>query len=90
MTETCGICRLVHPPGPTLYEEAIEHCMAAQREAMRKLLKLIAGAPVKCGGCPAMVYWVTHKNGKRTPYTAAGLNHFLTCPEAERFRRGKT
>lgn len=63
-----------------------EACVDAQSQAMKKLLDLIAEQGI-CKGCQARVYWVTHKNGKATPYTSAGLNHFINCPERERFKR---
>lgn len=40
-----------------------------------------------CRGCSAAIYWVTHKNGKKTPYTLEGLNHFADCPAAARFKK---
>lgn len=60
--------------------------MAAQREAMRKLLELVGGPPSKCRGCQAAVYWIRHRDKPTpTPYTAAGLNHFIDCPAAAQF-----
>ncbi len=63
-------------------------CVDAQSSAMQVLLGHIAGLPVPCRGCQAPIYWVTHKNGKRTPYTPAGLNHFIDCPAAAQFGKG--
>jgi hypothetical protein len=65
---------------------AIE-CIDAQKTAMRRLLGLI-GKQVACGGCGASMYFVVHNNGKRVPYTEAGLNHFIDCPERDRFAKG--
>jgi hypothetical protein len=50
------------------------------------LLKQI-GEPALCSGCGASVWFVRHLNGKRVPYTAAGLNHFADCPAANLFRK---
>lgn len=41
----------------------------------------------KCRGCGAEIFWVTHKNGKKVPYTILGLNHFIDCPQAKRFKK---
>ncbi len=79
MADTCLRCQLPHAPEAS--------CVDAQSGAMEKLLGLIAGSPVPCRGCRASVYWVTHKNGKRAPYTVAGLNHFVDCPAAKEFKR---
>ncbi len=45
------------------------------------------GEPGRCRGCDKEILWVTHRNGRRTPYTRDGLNHFIDCPAAGRFRR---
>lgn len=81
----CLICRLPHNLNPTEMSDE-QCCIEAQIESMRKLLTQIADQGL-CRGCGAKVYWVEHKNGKRTPYTEAGLNHFVNCPERERFKR---
>lgn len=77
---TCALCELPHKlPDDT--------CKDTQREHMEKLLKMI-GDPGVCRGCRAQIVWVTHKNGKKTPYTWAGLNHFIfDCPDREDFKR---
>lgn len=64
-------------------------CSTAQGIAIERLLRNVAGEPVKCRGCEALIYWVTHKNGKRAPYTAAALNHFINCPAAAQFGKGR-
>jgi len=61
------------------------------------------GTPVKiCDGCPARIYWIVTPKGKKMPvdcYAGAGcevptdqrpgrgVSHFITCPDADRFRR---
>jgi hypothetical protein len=55
---------------------------------MEKLLNL-AAQPGVCKGCLAPVWWVEHNNGARTPYDASGLNHFVSCPEAGKFKKKK-
>lgn len=59
-------------------------CVAAQATAMRTLL-LLAGRMETCR-CGLLIYKVTHLNGKTAPYTEAGLNHFVDCPNAGDFR----
>lgn len=97
MADTCIRCHLVHAnstaPAATRQELpamalAIE-CIEAQKLAMRNLLRLI-GKQVACGGCGASMYFVVHNNGKRVPYTEAGLNHFIDCPQRDQFARPKT
>lgn len=63
--------------------------MASQpsvQDNMTHLLRQIAEAGV-CRGCSTQIFWVRHKNGRLVPYTAVGLNHFVDCPAADRFRR---
>lgn len=62
--------------------------LEVQRDRMRRLLHNVGEEGI-CKGCPARVIWVIHRNGKRTPYDPDGTNHFITCPEAERFRPPK-
>lgn len=82
----CAQCSLPHPPG-VCREVASEFCIAAQKEAMAKLLNLV-GTPGVCRGCEASVFWVRHLNGANTPYDPSGLNHFVSCPKADNFRKG--
>ncbi len=86
MAETCGTCGHPHPPSDGALATM---CILSQKTAMRHLLALVAGDPVPCRGCQAPIYWVTHKNGKRTPYTPSGLNHFIDCPAAAQFGKGR-
>lgn len=82
------ICEHCHLPGD--HDPSLQECVAAQAEAMRNLLTRCAGQPIPCAGCGAPLYFVRHANGARTPYTAAGLNHFIDCPKAKNFNtRGK-
>lgn len=41
----------------------------------------------RCKGCRRMILWVTTKAGKKMPVDQAGTSHFVTCPEADQFRR---
>ncbi len=79
----CGACHLPHEGEPVI---AINPCALAQAEAILNLL-YNAGDPGTCRGCNALIYWITHRNGKKTPYTPAGLNHFIDCPAAKNFKR---
>lgn len=57
-------------------------------ELKRRIKALLAnvGNVGTCRGCNAPIYWVTHNNGKKTPYTETGLNHFADCPKAKEFK----
>lgn len=93
MADTCLGCHLVHANtvrenSETPEIDQLQDCIAAQKTAMRALLQKI-GKQVACGGCGAVMYFVVHSNGKRVPYTEAGLNHFVDCPARDRFKRTK-
>lgn len=77
----CFRCRL---PGPHEGLMAGAMCIQAQEKAMATLLKNV-GESGTCRGCNVPIFWVTHKNGKKTPYTPAGLNHHVDCPKAKDF-----
>ena len=74
----CVRCQLPHAENGS--------CVDTQAHAMKTLMGLI-GDKGLCSGCNAEIYWVKHRNGKRAPYTPSGMNHFLDCKEALRFRR---
>ena len=44
----------------------------------RSTCKGTAGVP----GCGATIWWVRHANGKRAPYTADAMNHWIDCVQA--------
>ena len=58
-------------------------------ERLRRILELTAEGKRPCKACGVELYFVRHANGKLTPYTVDGINHFANCPEAQRFRKGK-
>ena len=74
----CRTCYLVHPPMTT--------CLEASAANILALLGRI-GKQAVCAGCTRPIFWVTHTNGKRTPYTESGLNHFIDCPARETLKR---
>lgn len=78
----CPVCELPHPEGSDA-----RMCVNALQSKLRALLKAVGDEGV-CSACLAPIIWVVHRNGKRAPYTLAGLNHFADCPAAERFRKG--
>lgn len=80
MTQLCPICKLPEMLG--------HECLPTQQKAMEALL-LNAGDAAACSGCGARIFWVRHRNGKPTPYDPNGLNHFISCPKAENFRRAR-
>ena len=56
----------------------------ATQKNIRTLLNRI-GNYTKCPACQTEMWWVTHKNGKKAPYTIAGVVHFNECKAAEGF-----
>lgn len=80
----CPNCRLPHDPLPM--EASLAACFDSQRAAMTALLHNV-GERKTCRGCGVSIYWVTHRNNARTPYTPEGLNHFVNCPNSEMFRK---
>lgn len=58
-------------------------------DRFERLFKII-GMPDKCKSCDAPIIWIVNpKTGKPMPYTPEGLSHFVDCPDAEKFRRGR-
>jgi hypothetical protein len=53
------------------------------------LLQRVAREVRPCKACGTQIALVMHANGKLTPYTIDGVNHFINCPLADAFRRGK-
>lgn len=69
-------------------EAFIAAAMDMQRQAVEPLLKQIADIR-PCSRCQQPIAWVTHKNGKKAPYTNWGHTHFADCPNADEFRKEK-
>lgn len=58
------------------------------RQNIASLFCLI-GKQDTCKACHAPIWFVLHRNGKWAPYTADAVNHFVTCPHAQRFKSTK-
>ena len=56
----------------------------ATQKNIRTLLNRI-GNYTKCPACQTEMWWVTHKNGKKAPYTLQAVVHFNECKAAEGF-----
>ena len=56
---------------------------------MASLLQAVAVEVRPCKACKTQLAMVRHRNGKLTPYTMDGTNHFINCPHAEEFRKQK-
>jgi hypothetical protein len=60
-------------------------------EERLQMLMSVLGDPGNCRGCAAAIKWITHRNGKKTPYDAegptVGTNHFITCLKSDQFRK---
>ena len=54
---------------------------------MLELLTKIAVSRRKCHYCPAMLYFVQHRDGGIGAYTEDGTNHWANCMNAEAARR---
>lgn len=59
---------------------------ARLRDNISKLLTNTADRGI-CRGCGAQIFWLRHKNGRATPYTAEGANHFIDCAARDEFKR---
>lgn len=70
--------------------ESEKDVLIAQLQGAIGLLLRNVGDPGQCRGCGAAIWWVTHRNWKKAPYTAAGINHFIDCPKAADFGRVKS
>lgn len=57
---------------------------------MSALLILIAEEIRPCKACGEQLTFVRHRNGKLAPYSIDGVNHFLTCPLADGFRKKRS
>jgi hypothetical protein len=51
---------------------------------IRTLLNRL-GNYTKCPACQTEMWWITHKNGKKAPYTVDAVVHFNECKAAEGF-----
>lgn len=40
-----------------------------------------------CRSCGATIFWIITKNGKKMPVNEDGVSHFVTCPQAEVWRK---
>ena len=66
----------------------IEEAQRLQANIDRLLVAI--GDTGRCSGCNATIVWVVHKNGRKAPYDADAVNHFVSCPNRDQFRkRGK-
>lgn len=73
-------------PSPALREGFEE---ASRLQANIDRLFAAIGERARCAGCNAPIVWVLHKTGRKAPYDHDGVNHFITCPKREDFKRGK-
>lgn len=57
-------------------------------EVCEHLLRQV-GEDSRCSSslCGERIFWIVHRNGKRTPYDVDGVPHFITCPARDRFRK---
>lgn len=74
----CNDCWLVHPVEQT--------CLDAMKANQQAFIKNTGGRS-QCRACGETIFWYTHLNGKKVPYTTALQNHFINCPKAGEFKR---
>ena len=43
----------------------------------------------QCRACGIEIAFITNENGKTIPVTREGINHFIDCPQRDRFRKKK-
>lgn len=68
--------------------DRIDERVREMEDTMSQLLKNVGDFGV-CRGCNDPIVWLTHRNGKKTPYSLDGRNHFVACVARERFKGGK-
>jgi len=76
----------------TAQAQALEDALRQRDDCatrIRELLERTAEARRPCKACSTELFFVRHANGKLTPYTSDGVNHFVNCPEAARFKKPK-
>ena len=94
LIETLGVAHpdpnlRCHVPRPVLLRMVAEIRTLRKRGDLAAALVRNVGQQGTCRGCGAPVFCIPHRNGKKAPYTAAGLNHFANCEKAEHFRANK-
>ena len=46
-----------------------------------------SGIPASCRSCHAPILWCRTPKGANAPLDRDGVNHFVTCPDREQWRR---
>ena len=62
--------------------------LTIDREQMQRNIRTLLnriGNYTKCPGCKAEMWWVTHKTGKKAPYSVDAVVHFKECTAPEGF-----
>lgn len=73
-----------------LLAPSIEDALRAERDALKKNIALLLNQIAEsshCKGCGVRIWWVTHRNGRKAPYTDTGMNHFIDCVAAAQFKK---
>lgn len=70
-----------------LYAQPAAAEILALRERIAKILAESGEFSRPCRACGRPLTFVRTPAGNLAPYEKDGTNHFLTCPEAEKFRR---
>jgi hypothetical protein len=74
--------RRIMSTAPENLEQAIcEEIQAAVRELLEQF-----GTRGECRNCHAPVVWIKHTNNKNVSYSLQGIDHYITCPDTDKFR----
>lgn len=74
------VCNQDEPYAPNVIKAILDG------EKMKEFLDRI-GTRGNCNGCGIPIWWVRHNNQKMVPYTGVGKNHFIDCPQKDRFKK---
>lgn len=61
---------------------------APYRPAQPLAVQAAAPGTDRCRSCNAPIVWGETEGGKRAPFNADGVNHFVTCPDGRAWRKG--
>jgi hypothetical protein len=75
--------------------EEVERQRRRLVEQHHRVLKAVAtlvhsaGRQDVCKRCRAMVYWITHRNGRPSPYNVDGTRHLANCQTSKPLNKVK-
>lgn len=69
------------------FEEGKREAARFYRRSFQELYRHLGFDQSQCRGCRRTIFWATHANGKRVPYTVDGVNHFVDCKQRGMFKK---